>query len=72
MVGVSNKGRIVIDEPTHEIIEDETWWESRFKKLGFRVTKGNLFYFFPNIHMIFTGHLAITGIKSGYFYLQHE
>ncbi|HLC94539.1 MAG TPA: class I SAM-dependent methyltransferase [Patescibacteria group bacterium] len=66
MICVKERGEIVKQDKTHEIIESEKWWENKFKSLSFKVKKGNLFYFFPNI---FSGKLKLSGIKSGYFYI---
>lgn len=70
MVGVSDRGRMVTEEPTHEIIEPETWWKKYFVKMGFATEVGNLFYFFPHIHLILTGMVNLSGIKKGYFLLK--
>lgn len=67
MVGVKEKGPMVIEEPTHLIVENEKWWLNRFRKLKFDVKVGNIFYFFP----YFYKRVNLCGIKRGYFLLKN-
>lgn len=70
VVGIKNLGKIVTEDPTHLIIEDEKWWERKFEQLGYSVKKGNFFYFFPNVYEVFSGNLNPFTIKKGYFLLK--
>jgi len=60
MVGVKEKGPIVTEDETHFIIENEAWWKNKFSEMGYNVTVGNPFYFFP---------CTLKGTKKGYFLL---
>ena len=64
MIGVKDLGPMVEDDPTHLIIQDEIWWNKKFKKLKYKVIKGNLFYFFP---FIFHPKINSLKVKKGYF-----
>ena len=70
MVGVADKGSMVTEEPSHEIIEDERWWSAFFGKLGYTISRGSRFYFFPHVHLALTGKVSWEGLKSGYFILR--
>lgn len=69
MVGVEERGPMIINEPSHLSIHNEKWWTAKFKELGFTVRPGNLFYFFP---FFLPSQVNITGIKKGYFFLTHN
>jgi len=69
MVCVKDRGKIVSLEPTHKIIQTESWWKKTFEELGFRVKTGNFFYFFPFIPYLFAGTLNFRAIKKGFFIL---
>lgn len=66
MIGVKERGKMVIEDPTHLTVKNEKWWEKKFNKLGFSVKRGNLFYFFPHI---FSSKINKTKVKKGYFFL---
>ncbi|MEK7572917.1 MAG: class I SAM-dependent methyltransferase [Patescibacteria group bacterium] len=65
MIGVKERGEMIINDPTHLTIKKENWWGKKFKRLGFDVKMGNLFYFFPH-------KAPISGFKRGYFYISNN
>lgn len=67
MICVKDRGKMVSIEPTHKIIQTESWWKKKFESLGFKVEVGNLFYFFPFVTYIFSGKLNFAAIKKGFF-----
>jgi SAM-dependent methyltransferase len=69
MICVNERGKFVTLEPTHKIIQTESWWKKTFEELGFRVKTGNFFYFFPFIPYIFSRNLNFRAIKKGFFIL---
>lgn len=66
MVGVEDRGLMVTEDPTHEVIESEDWWYDFFKRINYDVKRGNLFYFFP---FIIHPKINTMKIKKGYFSL---
>ena len=69
MICVKDRGKMVSVEPTHQIIQTESWWTKKFEGLGFKVKVGNLFYIFPFIPYIFSGKLNFADVKKGYFFV---
>ncbi len=60
MIAVKERGPFVMKEPTHVLIEEESWWKNKFLAMGYKVKIGNPFYFFP---------CTIKGNRKGYFLL---
>lgn len=69
MIGVSDRGDISVNEPTHVTAETEKWWRKKFQQWGFKVRVGNLFYFFP---YLYSKGSVWNGAKKGYFFLEHK
>ncbi len=69
MICVEERGDIVFSDATHVLIKSEDWWQATFEKLGFRVKRGCLFYFFPTVTYVFSGALKLSSICKGYFFL---
>ena len=72
MICVKDRGKMVSIEPTHKIIQTESWWKKKFESLGFKVEVGNIFYFFPFITYIFSGKLNFAAIKKGFFLISKQ
>lgn len=72
MICVKERGSFVRDEPTHFIIEPESWWKKRLTELGGLVRTGHPLYFFPFIPYLFAGTLHSGAVKRGYFRLDRR
>jgi len=69
MIGVKEKGKIITQDKTHMIINDEKWWKNRLEKMGFKVRVGNIFYFLPTS---FINGFHIFGMKKGYLLINKK
>jgi SAM-dependent methyltransferase len=61
MIAVKERGAVVLNDKTHLIIENESWWKNKFLTMNYKVKIGNLFYFFP--------HSTEKWSNKGYFFL---
>ncbi len=72
MICVKERGAFVSQEPTHLIIESESWWKGLFENQGYKVRTGNPVYFFPFIPYLFARTLNVLAIGKGYFLLDER
>jgi SAM-dependent methyltransferase len=72
MICVKERGAFVSQEPTHLIIESESWWKGLFEGQGCKVRTGNPLYFFPFIPYLFARTLNVRAIGKGYFLLDER
>jgi len=66
IIGVSDKGKGIIEDPTHLTKENEAWWKDELSKYDYKVSTGNKFYFFPQALSLIKQKKLISAFKTGY------